>query len=345
MPLAIGSEQDPNKKKVQDPFAPLSFAPAGAPDPAGGQVPWAPSVNVTPTVSAGTIKDTGGLQFNADYAQRVNNLDRGIYDAQMARHAAITNATAANQRQQLDSAEMQEKARKALIQKMAGSGRLRSSSTTNQSTELEGAYAKLQQDLAADLAGRTSQAEAEFVNAVNSVALQKESLFGQQQQEEQQRRLAAQQAEQQRIANEQAAAAQRAILESIQNQPAPVINIPAPSVGYGGGGGGGYAPPPPQQQGPNWNAGAANFDDVVNWANQMRANYGTNRGGFNADISSLLGRDPNWAGSMMNAMGSYFGGANSTQDVLDWLWFPQAPLLNRGISDPGSRQNANLGIM
>lgn len=339
MPLGIGSNEEEQKRKAQDPFglAPMGAVPGGVPGADPSQqagVAWAPSVNVTPTVSAGTIKDTSGLQFDADYAQRVNNLDRGIYDAQMGRHAAITNASAQNQRQQLDAAQMQEKAREALLQRMAGSGRLRSSSTANQSSELEGNYAKYQQDLAADLAGRISGAEQQFVNAVNGVAMQKEAIFGEQQQAQQARRLAAEQAEQQRIANEQAAAAQQALLASMQNYQAPQINIGAPGIGYGGGGGGGggySAPEPAAPQGPNWNAQAASWNDVLNWANQQRSAYKGNFGNFSADIASLLQRDPNWAGSMMNAMGSYYGGAKDTNEVLGWLWNPIAPKLNGGI--------------
>lgn len=358
MPLQLGQllsdDNDPTKPKQQQ---------QGLVGTAGGQLPGTPgggegsgldfaalfpTLNTGPIQEAPPIRDTTGLMFNPEFAQRATGLDRQAADLALYRDRGRQSVDQDYERNVSTANTMQQQARKKLMERMSGQGILQSGIHGQQQGELSTAHQKYLDDLGYARASNLSGVESDYAQRMNQIALQREGLFGEQQQVEEQRRLEAARVQAERQAREQAAAQEAALMQQLaqqqaQQQQAILAQIQAQQFSapsFSGGGYQGYT-----AQGPNWNAPAANFDDIVNWANQMRGNYGTNRQGFNADVTRLLQTDPNWSGSMQNAMGTYYGGAGGIQDVLNWLWFPQAPLLNRGISNPQSQQYAQMGVM
>lgn len=359
MPLQIGpllsgngEEEDPKKKAAQQvglvPQAGGSMLPGATQEGTGLDFQSLfPTIERTPIQQAGPIRDTSGLMFNPEFAQRATGIDRQMADLALVRDQNLQNVNQEYERSLSRANTLQQQARKKLMERMSGQGILQSGIHGQQQGELNTAHQTFLDDLAYLRAQGISNVESDYANRMNQFALQREALFGEQQRVEEQRRLAAAQQEAERKAREDAAAAQEALLRQLQEQQetqnALLAQIQArqyAAPSFSGGTYQGYTP-----QAPNWNAPAANFDDIVNWANQMRSNYAGNREAFNRDVARLLETDPNWSGSMQNAMGMYYGGARNMQDVLNWLWFPQAPLLNRGISDPMARQYAALGIL
>lgn len=358
MPLQLGQllSGDPNDPTKQN-------QPGGLVGAGGSQLPGAPveggtgldfanafggPINRTAIQQAGPIRDTSGLMFNPEFAQRNLGLQRQEADLGLVRNQNRQAVDQQYERSVSQANTLQQQARKKLMERMSGQGILQSGIHGQQQGELNTAHANYLDDLGYLRSQGYAGAESDYANQMNNIAITREGLFGEQQQVEEQRRLQAAQAEAQRQAAAQAAAQQEAMLAQMAaqqqaSQAALMAQIQAQQYSAPSFSGGGYQGYTPQET--NWNAPAANFDDIVNWANQMRSNYGTNRQGFNADVTRLLQSDPNWSGSMQNAMGSYYGGAQGIGDVLNWLWFPQAPLLNRGISDPMSQQYANMGVM
>lgn len=354
MPLQIGpllSEDDPNKKKQQQ----------GLVGAAGGQLPgttaegggvdfqgFFPQMERQAIQAAPPVRDTSGLLFNPEFAQRDLGIQRQMADLGLFKEQNKQAVGQEYERNVSKANTLQAQARKKLMERMSGQGILQSGIHGQQQGELNTAHQNYLGDLEHARAAGWSGVESDYATRMNQLALAREGLYGEQQQVEEQRRLQAAQAEAERQARAQAQAQQEAMLQQMAAQQAAQQQalmaqiqsqqFSAPS--FSGGGYQGYTP-----QGPNWSAPAANFDDIVDWANQMRGNYGTNREAFNADVTKLLQTDPNWSGSMQNAMGTYYGGAQGIGDVLNWLWFPQAPLLNKGINSPLSQQYAQMGVM
>lgn len=362
MPLQIGQllsgNEDPNKKKQQQQQGLVGIA--------GGALPGSPEegagldfanafgapIQRTPIQAAGPIRDTSGLMFNPEFAQRDTAIQRQMADLGLVKQQNVQSVGQEYERNLSKAQLMQQQARKKLMERMSGQGILQSGIHGQQQGELNAAHQSYLDDLGYLKAQGLAGVESDYATRMNQLALQREGLFGEQQQVEEQRRLAAAQQEAERKAREDAAAQQAALLAALQTPP-PVQAFPEAAQQYSAPSfsGGGYQGYTPQQ--PNWGAPAAKFDDIVNWANQMRSNYGGNREAFNADVTRLLESDPNWSGSMQNAMGTYYGGAQGIGDVLNWLWFPQAPRLNSGIwsrakraiTDPMSQQYAAAGVL
>ena len=358
MPLQIGpllsDDNDPTKPKQNQQQGLVGAAQGGLPGAVPGEgagtdfASFFPTLDRQPIQAAAPIRDTSGLMFNPEFAQRATGIDRQMADLGLYKNQNAQGVNQEYERSLSQANTLQTAARKKLMERMSGQGILQSGIHGQQQGELNTAHQRYLDDLGYQKAAGLSSVESDYATRMNQLALQREGLFGEQQQVEESRRLEAARIQAERQAQEQAAQQQQAYLAQIQaqqqaSQAALMAQIQAQQYAapsFSGGGYQGYTPQPT-----NWSAPAANFDDIVNWANQMRGNYSTNRNAFNADVTRLLQNDPNWSGSMQNAMGTYYGGANSIQDVLNWLWFPQAPKLNKGISSPQSQQYANMGVM
>lgn len=263
---------------------------------------YAPTVNRsapnTGWVGEGALIDTSGLKFSDQYgpfATQANALDKQRTNADYNKREAFRLSDEQFGRDVSESDRMKKLAQRKLLERMAGQGILQSGITLEEGSNLQGDFARYLDDLNYEHTNRSSGIQKGFIDYVNSLAGQKQGLFGQQQQAEQSAKLAAAKAQAEAEARQRQEAQMQAMLQQQQaqaqanaqaqaDQQAALIaalNSGRSSGGYGGmpgvsgggggsyvgGSGGGPAPSPA----PNQDVGTLSWEDLVSRSNQARS--------------------------------------------------------------------------
>lgn len=268
-------------------------------------------------INPGAARDTSGLQFDPDFAALNVGLQRQEADLGQARSSSLQGVDQNYERSVQQSTQMQQAARKKLLERMSGQGILSSGITGQKGTELNTAHAQYIDDLGYMRAQNAAGVEGDYVQKMNQIAGQREGIYGQQQQAQQQRQIEAarvqaeqqaqaQAAEQNRVAMEQQAQmyaqqqqAQQAMLAQIMAQQYSAPSVSAPQ----------YAQPaaPQGPQGGVWSQ--QDIERTRNNAN--KAGKGSKAGAYNY-LDQMQINDPTWA-AWAAATAQHYGAGNATE--------------------------------